>query len=113
MTNWRTAKPSPHLAAADLDGKDMDVVVTSVVQGEVEGENGRKENCNIATISVAGKQCRKTLVLNTTNCKTLAKLSNSNQIESWVNIPITLYPTTTKLKRDIVDCIRIRQNKEA
>ena len=113
MTHWRTAKPSPHIAACDLDGKDMDVVVTSVMVEEVEGEAGRKENCNVATLSVNGKQCKKTLVLNATNCKVIAKLTGSHQIESWVNIPITLYPTTTKLKRDIVDCIRIRQNKEA
>ncbi len=108
MTHWRTAKPSPHLAACDLDGKDMEVVITSVAIEEVEGEAGRKENCNVATLSVGGKPCRKTFVLNATNCKVVAKLAKSNQIESWVNIPVTIYPTTTKLKREVVDCIRIR-----
>lgn len=112
MTHWRSAKPSPHLSACDLDGKDLDVTITSVTQQTVDGENGRSELCNVASLAVNSKPCKKTLVLNATNAKVLAKLSGSNQIESWVNIPITLYPTTTKLKRDIVDCIRIRQNKD-
>jgi hypothetical protein len=112
MTHWRTAKPSPHIAACDLDGKDVDVIITSVTIQEVEGEAGRKDNCNVATLSIGGKPCKKTMVLNATNCKAIAKLTGSHQIESWVNVAITLYPTTTKLKREVVECIRIRLNKE-
>lgn len=108
MTHWRNAKPSPHLAACDLDGKDMEFTITCVVQQEVEGEAGRKDVCNVASLSYAGKPCKKTLVLNATNCKVIAKQVGTHQIEAWVNVPVTLYPTTTKLKREIVDCIRIR-----
>ncbi len=86
-------------------------MITSVSIQEVEGEAGRKENCNVATLSIGGKPCKKTLVLNATNCKAIARLTSSHQIESWVNVPITLYPTTTKLKREIVECLRIRLNK--
>jgi len=112
MTHWRTIKPSPHLAACDLDGKDMTFTITHVAVQEVEGENGRKDSCAVASLSFNEKPCKKTMVLNATNCKTIAKISGSHQIESWINIPITLYPTTTKLKREMVDCIRIRYNKD-
>lgn len=113
MTHWRTIKPTPHLAACDLDGKDVEFVITHVSVQEVEGEAGRKDTCAVAALSCSGKPCKKTLVLNATNSKALAKITGSHQIESWVNVPITVYPTTTKLKREIVDCIRIRLNKDA
>lgn len=113
MTHWRTIKPSPHLAACDLDGKDVSFIITHVAVQEVEGEAGRKDSCAVASLAIGDKPCKKTLVLNATNCKVLAKLTGSHQIESWVNVPITLYPTTTKLKREMVDCIRIRYNKES
>lgn len=112
MVHWRTIKPTPHLAACDLDGKDLEVVITHVAVQEVEGEAGRKDTCAVASLSHLGKPCKKTLVLNATNCRAIAKLTGSHQIESWVNVAITLYPTTTKLKREIVDCLRIRLNKE-
>lgn len=112
MTHWRTTKPSPHLAACDLDGKDVDFVILSVTPQEVEGENGRKDFCNVASLSCGGKPCKKTFVLNATNCKTIARLTGTHQYEQWVNVPVTLYPTTTKLKRDTVECIRIRLNKD-
>lgn len=111
MTHWRTIKPSPHLAACDLDGKDVDFVIVSASPQEVEGENGRRDSCLVASLSCGGKPCKKTLVLNATNCKTIARLTGSHQYETWQNVAVTLYPTTTKLKREMVDCIRIRLNK--
>lgn len=108
LTHWRSVKPSPYLAAVDLDGKDMIVTIECVHVGEVEGEKGRKDDCRIATLSHNGKDMDKQLLLNVTNCKALAKLTGSNYLESWNKQRVTLYVTPTKLKGETVDGIRIR-----
>lgn len=107
-THWRSVKPSPYLAAVDLDGKDMVVTIECVHVGEVEGENGRKDDCRIATLSHNGVDLGKQLLLNVTNCKALLKLTGSNFLEDWNKQRVTLYVTPTKLKGETVDGIRIR-----
>lgn len=107
-THWRSVKPSPYLAAVDLDGKDMVVTIECVHVGEVEGEKGRKDDCRIATLSHNGKDLGKQLLLNVTNCKALQKLTGSNFLEDWNKQRVTLYVTPTKLKGEVVDGIRIR-----
>ena len=107
-THWRSVKPSPYLAAVDLDGKDMVVTIECVHVGEVEGEKGRKDDCRIATLSHNGKDLGKQLLLNVTNCKAMQKLTGSNFLEDWNKQRVTLYVTPTKLKGETVDGIRIR-----
>lgn len=107
-THWRSVRPSPYLAAVDLDGKDTVVTIECVHVGEVEGEKGRKDECRIATLSQNGKDMDKQLLLNVTNCKALQKLTGSNFLEDWNKQRVTLYVTPTKLKGETVDGIRIR-----
>lgn len=107
-THWRSVKPSPYLAAVDLDGKDMVVTIECVHVGEVEGEKGRKDECRIATLSQNGVDLPKQLLLNVTNCKSLQKLTGSNFLEDWNKQRVSLYVTQTKLKGETVDGIRIR-----
>lgn len=107
-THWRSVKPSPYLAAVDLDGKDVVVTIECVHVGEVEGEKGRKDECRIATLSHNGKDMDKQLLLNVTNCKALQKLTGSNFLEDWNKQRVTLYTSPTKLKGETVDGIRIR-----
>lgn len=107
-THWRSVKPSPYLAAVDLDGKDMVVTIECVHVGEVEGEKGRKDDCRIATLSHNGVEMKKQLLLNVANCKSLQKLTGTNFLEDWNKQRVTLYVTQTKLKGETVDGIRIR-----
>jgi hypothetical protein len=46
--------------------------------------------------------------LNRTNCKTIAAIYKTPYIEQWKGKKITLYITTTKLKGEDVECLRIR-----
>jgi len=108
MTHWREFNKSKYLAASDLDGKDVAVKIEKVTGQEVEGENGRRDLCRVAQISVNGTPCKKVWIVNTTNAKVIAKLAKSNHIEDWGGVEVTLYATTTKLKGEVVDCIRIR-----
>ena len=39
----------------------------------------------------------KPMILNRTNCKTIAKLHGSPEVEDWVGKKIQIYATTTKV----------------
>lgn len=96
-------KPSPYVAAHELEGREVTVTISSVVAGVVEGENNRKDPVPIMTFVEA----KKPMVCNKTNGKTIAKLYG-NKVSGWIGKQITLYPTTAKLKGETVECIRVR-----
>jgi hypothetical protein len=105
MTHWKSLQDEKEwLYAHDLNGRDVVVEIASVVAGEITGEQGKKSRKPIASFVNAKKK----LALNATNCKTLATLLGSNNVEDWVGKAITLYPTTTTWGGQTVDCIRVR-----
>ncbi len=53
---------------------------------------------------------KKPLVLNVTNCDSIAAL-HGEKPSKWINKKITLYVTTTSCKGKRVNCIRIRGEK--
>ena len=96
--------PKQHLCAADLEGRDVTLEIARVSKGEVEGEKGLKNRKPI----VSFKESKRTLVLNVTMCRVLNSMFGSAETDDWENKRITLYPTTTDLKGEKVECIRIR-----
>jgi len=95
-----------YLGAFELGGKDVIVEITNVAAQELKVEGNAKKKSPVLTFRSATKK----LVCNKTNAKTLAGLFG-NDTRAWVGKKIALYPTTTKLGRDTVDCIRIRNKK--
>lgn len=106
MTHWRSLIDHKYLYAADLGGRDVNVTIESVKGGEVTGEGGRKSRKPI--LKFKGKE--KTLVANSTNCKTIASIVGTPEVERWVGATITLFPTTTtdRETKEEMPCIRIR-----
>jgi hypothetical protein len=99
--------PKPFICAHDLKGREVNVQIDRVVPGEVQGEKGLKSKKPACYFR--GTKDERPLFLNVTNCKTLAQLTGSSQIEDWAGQWITLFPTTTRSAAgDTVDCIRIR-----
>lgn len=97
--------PGKWICAADLAGKDVVVEIEKVEGGEVEdAQNQRKSRKPICHF--VGK--KKPLALNVTNCKTIANLFGSNDVDDWVGKKITLYPTTTQNRGETVECVRVR-----
>ena len=96
------------LFAFDLEGKDRTLTIDRVEAGELEGEKGRKSKKPLCYFveSKSGKP----LALNATNCKAIAKLYGAD-IEGWAGQRITLYPTTTEMGGETVECIRVRPRK--
>lgn len=92
--------PSPYIKAADLQGKDVPVVIDTVT---IEDVGHPKERLPVVYFSGHDKG----MVLNVTNSGTISSLYGENTAE-WKGRPITLFPTTTEFSGRTVPCLRIR-----
>lgn len=97
--NIDQAFPTKFIAAHDLQGADVRVVVSHVIVEEV-GQGDAKP-----IVYFQGKT--KGLVLNKTNAHRIAEMYGV-ETDRWVGNPITLYPSETDFQGKTVPCIRIR-----
>ena len=104
MGHWRLMMTSDKLHAAELNGRDHDVEIERVLQGEYTDHRGKK----VKKPDLYFKGKPKPLGLNATNAKTIAKLCGSNDTARWIGKVITIYPTTTEAYGEQVECIRVR-----
>lgn len=103
-THWKKLVNPNYIGAYALeDGKDLTVIIEKVQREQVTGDGGKIEECTVAYL-----KGHKPLILNRTNAKTITRMYNSPYIEDWVGKKITLYPTTTKVAGEMVECLRIR-----
>lgn len=103
MPHWKSMMDRDFIFAFDLNGKEVAVTISRVEAGTLSGSGGRKAKKPV--VYFEGKE--KGLALNATNCKTIAKLYG-NYTEKWIGKQVTLYPTTTEMAGETVECIRIR-----
>lgn len=103
MPHWKSMMDRDYIFAFDLNGKDVTVTIARVEAGTLNGSSGRKAKKPV--VYFEGKE--KGLALNSTNCKTVAKLYG-NYTEKWIGKQITIYPTTTEMAGETVECIRVR-----
>jgi len=101
-THWKKLVNPDYIGAYCIE-EDTVVKIVSVGQEEVKGENGKKDFCTVARL-----ENMKPFIINRTNAKTITQIVGSPYIEDWVGHSITVYPTTTKVKGDVVECLRIR-----
>lgn len=102
------AYPTKYVKAADLRGKDVTVQIVCLEQDVLVMQGGKREKKNVLTMAtLQGKTLGKQLVLNKTNARLIAS-QHGPLVEAWENKTITLYPTTTKCGREMVDCVRVR-----
>lgn len=101
--HWRTMINLDYIGAYMLDGKDMVVKIQSIKKEEVTGDKGKTEMCMVAQL-----EGQKPFIINRTNSKMLTKLMNSPYIDDWCGKSITIYPTTTSVGGETVECLRIR-----
>lgn len=103
-THWKQLINLDYIGAYSLDGKDLTVKITSVGQEQVTGDKGKKEMCMVAHL-----EGQKPFIINRTNAKTITKIYNTPYLEDWVGKYITLFPTTTSVGGEVVECLRVRQ----
>lgn len=111
--HWKNLANYDYLGAYSLDGVAAEVVLTikSIKKERVTSNGGASEDCIVAYFEetkVDGVEV-KPMVLNKTNCKTIEKIYNTGDVEHWIGKKITVFATTTKFARDVVPCLRIRQ----
>ena len=87
----------------DAQGRDVVVQIEKAWGGEVTGDKGRKSKKPI--IKFVGRD--KTLALNKTNGKTIAKLYGKDGTK-WAGKWIALFVSTVDYDGETRDCIRIR-----
>lgn len=115
-TNWRNLANYDYLGAYSFEGTGLDeiiVTIKAVKRERVTSTGGNSEDCIVASFeekSYEDKVVVKPMVLNKTNCKTIEKLYGVF-IEDWVGKRIVVYPTTVKFARDIVPCLRVKNEK--
>jgi hypothetical protein len=104
LTHWKKLTNPDYIGAYSLDdGKDLTVTILEVKREMVTGTGGKKEECTVAYL-----KDQKPMILNRTNCKTISAIYKTPFIEQWKGKPITLFVSTTKLKGEDVECLRIR-----
>ena len=105
MAHWKSMQDREFMYAFDLDGKDRTVTIDRVVAGELTGTGGKKSKKPLCYFreSKSGKP----LALNATNCKSIAAMYG-NDTDGWIGKRITLYPTTTQMGGEQMECIRVR-----
>jgi hypothetical protein len=105
MPHWKSLMDREYMFAFDLQGKDVTVTIDRITQGELTALGGRKSKKPLCFFR-EGRE-KKPLALNSTNCKVIAAMYG-NDTADWAGKRITLYPTTTSMAGETVDCIRVR-----
>lgn len=107
MPDYRAMFDRDYIGAWDLPG-DVVVTISAVEAGELTGDKGRRTRKPIIRFEGKGKA----LAGNKTNCKIIARLYGTNT-DNWIGKRVTIYPTTTEMGGETVDCVRVRPSAPA
>ena len=105
MVNINDEFPSNWLAASDLKGKDVIVIINkSKVEDLGQAPNTDRKLC----IWFNGKN--KGMALNVINRNTIVSMYGP-ETDNWHGESITIYPTTTEWQGKMVPCVRVRTER--
>jgi hypothetical protein len=107
--HWKKVFNSEYLGSCDLDeGKDLKVIIKSVVIKKVKNTDGKEQERNVALFV----ENIKPMVLNATNCKVIKKFAKSPYITDWNNIPVQIYvKDDIRAFGDVTEGLRIRETQ--
>jgi hypothetical protein len=100
------AFPSRFLKAADLNGQDLEVIISGLEWEEIGRDKKRRP-----VLHFRGKVKR--LPLNATNFDSIVRVTGEEDSDNWEGHKITLYRTQVQSGRELVDAIRVREAKSA
>jgi len=108
-THWKKFNNPDYLGAyAFQPGEEKTVTIREVKREMVYNpSNNGKEECTVAHFV----EDVKPLILNTTNCKTIAKVWGSPYIEDWAGRKITLKVKKISAFGEMVDAVRVSQDR--
>jgi hypothetical protein len=95
-----------YLGAYSLeDGKDIVLTIDYIKVETVTGTDGKKEDLPVCH----WKEPEKSMILNATNMKMIAKVLNSNFVEDWSGKKVQIGTEKVRAFGDVVDALRIRR----
>jgi hypothetical protein len=97
--------PSKYLRASDLNGKPLVVVIASAELETMKTPEGKMQPKTVLTF----RGIKKSLPLNRTNWDKVADITGKDDSDDWPGDRLELFPTTTEMKGETVDCIRVRK----
>jgi len=107
MTHWKQNFNYNYTGAYELQpGEERTLTITRTAHEDVPDQSGKKQDCFVAYF----KESSKPMILNKTNCKTIAKLY-SPFVENWVGKQITVKAETVKAFGEMVDALRVKAVK--
>lgn len=101
QTHYKTLMKKEFFGSHDLKG-DLTVTIREVKAKKILMGGGLDKDSVVAYL-----EGQKPIILNATNLKSIEKLYGSF-IEGWAGKQVTLYASTTAMKGETVDCVRIR-----
>jgi len=109
-THWKKEFNYDYMGSYSLpDGKDVVLTIKETRKEQVIGTNGKKEECFVCYF----KESDKPMILNRTNCKTIAKIHGTPFIEEWPGKRIQLGIDLVSAFGEQVEALRIRNIKPA
>lgn len=112
--HWKNLSNYDYLGAYSLEGvKEVILTIKSIRQEMVTADNGKKEQCIVVSFeeTQVGKVIVKPMVMNKTNCKTIESIYGTGEVENWIGKQIIVYATETRFGRDMVPCLRVKNEK--
>jgi len=101
--------PSNYIGAADLPNGEQALTISDVENAELRMESGRKESKPVLHFK---ERPDKSMVLNKTNGRSIARATGLMEMRSWVGKRIILYATTCRFGRDPkYPCVRVREEE--
>ena len=108
LTHFRKLQNPTYLGSYDFEqGEERIVTIKSVVVEAVIGSDGKKDDCTVCYFN----EPIKPMILNSTNLKMIAKLSDTPYIENWVGKQFKIVVTKVKAFGEIHDALRIKSEK--
>lgn len=111
MAHWKRMFPDEkYLGAWDMEDfpEGVVMVITKVQIEELKSQRGTDHKPVAYFKSPKGKEMKKGMVLNKTNCKAIAAMYGTNA-DDWVGKAVEVYATTCQAGGgETVECLRIR-----
>lgn len=111
-THWKQLADTNYLGTYSLQGITDEVLLTikSTEKKRVTIPGGSSEDCIVVSFEETKKDGVeiKPMIMNKTNCTMISKLYNTPYVEDWVGKKIVVFVTKTKFQRDMVDCLRVK-----
>jgi hypothetical protein len=107
VTNFDALYPSRFLKAGLFEGKPKTLTIKTIGLDDIPDEQGILKETRILCFDETEMQ----LVINRTN-GLLLKALFGNLLSKWLGKKVTLFPSTDRLGKEIVECIRVYGSPE-